>query len=367
MMLTFHGISKTFVSERGEVPAVRGVDLAVREGELFVLLGPSGCGKSTVLSLAAGLLKPSSGEIRLDGELVAAPRKKVFVSPRDRNVAMVFQSYALYPHLDVFGNIAFPLRVAKGKEESITAEVARAASMLGIVELLRARPGELSGGQRQRVAIARAIVRKPRLFLLDEPLSNLDAALRSATRAELKRLQRELAVTTLYVTHDQTEAMTLGDRVALMREGSVLQVGTPRDLYETPRSPFAGSFIGPSPMNLLDAVVFEEEGRLHLRIGEVRVALSPKKAGEVRRLATGRVRLGLRPEHMRISGDPGPPSLRGIVVSAEYLGRERLVSVETAGGILTVLTDGEAPNEGDVVGLALPIETACVFRPEEGE
>jgi multiple sugar transport system ATP-binding protein len=183
----------------------------------------------------------------------------------------------------------------------------------------------------------------------------------------LKRLQRELAVTTLYVTHDQTEAMTLGDRVALMREGSVLQVGTPRDLYETPRSPFAGSFIGPSPMNLLDAVVFEEEGRLHLRIGEVRVALSPKKAGEVRRLATGRVRLGLRPEHMRISGDPGPPALRGIVVSAEYLGRERLVSVETAGGILTVLTDEEAPNEGDVVGLALPIETACVFLPEKGE
>jgi multiple sugar transport system ATP-binding protein len=367
MKLTFHGIGKTFVSERGEVPAVRGVDLTVREGELLVLLGPSGCGKSTVLSLAAGLLKPSSGEIRFDGELMAAPGKNVFVSPRDRNVAMVFQSYALYPHLDVYGNIAFPLRVAGGKEESIAAEVARAAAMLGIGGLLRARPGELSGGQRQRVAIARAIVRKPRLFLLDEPLSNLDAALRAATRAELKRLHRELAVTTLYVTHDQTEAMTLGDRVALMRDGRVLQVGTPRELYERPQTPFAGSFIGPAPMNLLHAGVFEEEGRLHLRVGGETIALPPGKAGEVRRLAAGRVLLGLRPEHVRISVEPGPPAFRGIVVSVENLGRERLVSVETAGGIVTVLTDGKAPNEGDAVGLALPMETASVFRPEDGE
>ena len=196
-MLDFHEISKTFLSRRGEVPAVRGVSLTAREGELFVLLGPSGCGKSTVLSLAAGLLKPSSGEIRIGGELVASPEKKVFLSPRERNVAMVFQSYALYPHLDVFGNIAFPLRVAGEKREAIEAEVAHAAGLLGIGDLLRARPGELSGGQRQRVAIARAIVRKPRLFLLDEPLSNLDAAIRAATRVELKRLQRALAVTTL--------------------------------------------------------------------------------------------------------------------------------------------------------------------------
>ncbi len=173
---------------------------------------------------------------------------------------MVFQSYALYPHLNVFGNIAFPLRVAGMKEESVRTEVSRAAGMLGIGELLRARPAELSGGQRQRVAIARAIVRKPRLFLLDEPLSNLDAALRAATRAELKRLQRALGVTTLYVTHDQTEAMTLGDRVALMRDGRVLQTGTPRELYESPRTPFAASFIGPVPMNLLDAAAFEEKG-----------------------------------------------------------------------------------------------------------
>jgi multiple sugar transport system ATP-binding protein len=367
MMLEFREIRKTFASRRGEVPAVCGVDLEVREGELFVLLGPSGCGKSTVLSLAAGLLKPSSGEILFDGGLVSAPGKKVFVSPRERNVAMVFQSYALYPHLDVFGNIAFPLRVAGMKEESIGTEVSRAAGMLGIGELLRARPGELSGGQRQRVAIARAIVRKPRLFLLDEPLSNLDAALRAATRAELKRLQRALGVTTLYVTHDQTEAMTLGDRVALMRDGRVLQTGVPRELYERPETPFAASFIGPVPMNLLDAAAFEEKGGLYLRIGEERIALPPGTAREVRRLGTGRILLGLRPERMRISGDPGPSALRGIVASVENLGRERLVTVETGGGVLTVLTGEEAPNEGDVVGLALPLETASVFRPEDAK
>ncbi len=367
MMLEFRGVGKTFVSRRGEVPAVREVDLEVLEGELFVLLGPSGCGKSTVLSLAAGLLKPTSGEILFDGEPVAAPGKKIFVSPRERNVAMVFQSYALYPHLDVSGNIAFPLRVAGMKEESIRTEVARAAAMLGLGELLRARPGELSGGQRQRVAIARAVVRKPRLFLLDEPLSNLDAALRAATRTELKRLQRALGVTTIYVTHDQTEAMTLGDRVALMREGRVLQTGLPRDLYERPRTPFAATFIGPAPMNLLDVAAFEEEGGLYLRIGEERIALPPGTAREVRRLGAGRILLGLRPERVRISGEPRPPALPGVVASVENLGRERIVSVETGGGVLTVLTDDEAPKEGDVVGLALPLETASVFRPGDGE
>jgi multiple sugar transport system ATP-binding protein len=213
-------------------------------------------------------------------------------------------------------------------------------------------------------------VRKPRLFLLDEPLSNLDAALRAATRAELKRLQRALGVTTLYVTHDQTEAMTLGDRVALMRDGRVLQTGLPRELYERPETPFAASFIGPVPMNLLEAEAFEENGGLLLRIGEERIALPPATAREVRRLGTpgtGRILLGLRPERVRISGNPGPPALRGIVASVENLGRERLVSVETGGGILTVLTDEEAPKEGDVVGLALPLETASVFRPEDGE
>ncbi|HEY7516255.1 MAG TPA: ABC transporter ATP-binding protein, partial [Vicinamibacteria bacterium] len=305
-------------------------------------------------------------EILLGGETVAAPARKVFVTPKERNVAMVFQSYALYPHLDVFGNIAFPLRIAGWKEESIRAEVSRAAEMLGIGELLRARPAELSGGQRQRVAIARAIVRKPRVFLLDEPLSNLAAALRAATRAELKRLQRALGVATMYVTHDQTEAMTLGDRVALMREGRIHQTGTPRELYENPGTPFAASFIGPAPMNLLAAEVFEEKGGLHLRIGEERLSLPAGTAREARRLGAGRILLGVRPERIRIAGEPGPSALRGTVASVENLGRERLVSVETAGGVVAVLTDGEAPKEGDVVGLELPLETASVFRPEEG-
>ena len=366
-MLEFQEINKTFASRRGEIPAVRGVSLTAGEGELLVLLGPSGCGKSTVLSLAAGLIKPSSGEIRIGGELVASPEKNVFLSPRERNVAMVFQSYALYPHLDVFGNIAFPLRVAGEKRETIEAEVARAAGLLGIGELLRARPGELSGGQRQRVAIARAIVRKPRLFLLDEPLSNLDAALRAATRVELKRLQRALAVTTLYVTHDQTEAMTLGDRVALMREGRILQAGTPKELYERPQTPFAARFIGPAPMNLLDAEPFEEGDELGLRIGGERIFLPPGKAREVRGLGTGRLILGLRPERVRLAGDPESADLRGMVTAVENLGRETLVSVDVAGGVLSVLTGEQAPREGDRVGLVLPLEEASIFRPEAGE
>jgi multiple sugar transport system ATP-binding protein len=366
-MLEFQEINKTFASRRGEVPAVRGVSLSAREGELFVLLGPSGCGKSTVLSLAAGLIRPSSGEIRIGGELAASPGKNVFLSPRERNVAMVFQSYALYPHLDVFGNIAFPLRVAGGKREAIESEVARVAGLLGIGELLRAMPGELSGGQRQRVAIARAIVRKPRLFLLDEPLSNLDAALRAATRMELKRLQRALAVTTLYVTHDQTEAMTLGDRVALMRDGRILQAGTPKELYDRPLTPFAATFIGPAPMNLLDAEPFEENGELLLRIGNERILLPPGKAREIREIGTGRILLGLRPERVRIAEDPGSADLRGIVASVENLGRETLVSVEIAGGVLSLLTGERAPNEGEGVGLVLPLEEASIFRPEGGE
>ena len=260
MILSFHAVSKTFLSLRGPVPAVRDVDLLVEDGELFVLLGPSGCGKSTVLNLAAGLERPTSGEIRFDGGIVASRERRIFVPPGKRNVAMVFQGYALYPHLNVRENIAFPLRVAGEARGEIDRAVARTASMLGIGELLKSRPSELSGGQRQRVAIARALVRRPRLFLLDEPLSNLDASLRTATRVELRRLQRSLEVTTLYVTHDQTEAMTLGDRIALLRDGSVLQVGTPRDLYENPRTPFAASFIGPYPMNLLSAASRRKAG-----------------------------------------------------------------------------------------------------------
>jgi multiple sugar transport system ATP-binding protein len=364
MNIDFSGVSKTFLSLRGPVRAVRDVDLAVGEGELFVLLGPSGCGKSTVLNLAAGLVKPTYGEIRMGGRVVASPGKKVFVPPRERNVAMVFQSYALYPHLTVFENIAFPLRVAGTKRGDIEQAVTQAAGTLGIGELLDARPAELSGGQRQRVAIARAIVRKPALFLLDEPLSNLDAGLRASTRSELKHLQRELRVTTLYVTHDQTEAMTLGDRISLLRDGRVVQTGTPDDLYEHPETPFAASFIGQVPMNLVNASVLEEGGDLYLRLGEIRLFLPSGPAARVRGLGSAEIIFGIRPEHIGVArGIAGSP-VAGTVAAAENLGREILLTVRAGAHILTAFTTDRSIAEGDPVTLDIPPEKAHFYREE---
>ena len=247
MKLRLVRLSKKFVTARGSVFAVRDIDLETTESEFFVLLGPSGCGKSTVLNLIAGLEKPTGGEIWFDEKLAASSDKKVFLTPKERNVAMVFQSYALYPHMSIFENIAFPLKVAREEEASILESVSRVSSMLGISHLLRAKPGELSGGQRQRVAIGRAIVRQPSIFLLDEPLSNLDAQLRTATRMELKALQRQLEITTVYVTHDQVEAMSLGNRIALLNDGDIEQVGSPEELYNKPANAFVAKFIGSPP------------------------------------------------------------------------------------------------------------------------
>ncbi len=351
MRLSFSEVSKTFLSLRGPVRAVRGVDLAVAEGELFVLLGPSGCGKSTVLNLAAGLLKPTSGEIRFGDKVVASRDRKVFVPPKERNVAMVFQSYALYPHLTVFENIAFPLRVAGERKGEIQRAVSRAGRTLGIGDILYVKPAELSGGQRQRVAIARAIVRKPALFLLDEPLSNLDAGLRASTRGELKRLQRELGITTLYVTHDQTEAMTLGDRIALLRDGRVVQEGSPEDLYERPGTPFVASFIGQTPMNLVKTTVLEEGGNLFLRLGRDRILLPPGPAARVRALGSAEILFGIRPEHLSVTRSPPDGTVAGTITSAEYLGRETTLHVLVHGIEFAAVAGETIFREGDTAGL----------------
>lgn len=365
MRLLFRNVGKAFRSKRGPVHAVREVSLSVEAGELFVLLGPSGCGKSTLLNLAAGLEKPDAGEIWLGERLVASMETGVFESPKDRNVAMVFQSYALYPHLDVFGNIAFPLRVAGEKKGDIEPAVRRAAEMLGIGELLHARPAELSGGQRQRVAIARAVVRRPALFLLDEPLSNLDAGLRGETRAEIRRLQREFGVTTLYVTHDQVEAMTLGDRVALLREGRIAQEGTPDDLYSRPLSAFAASFIGSPPMNLVKAEVFDEKGNLFLRLGRYRIAVPDESSGRIRGLGTREFVFGIRPEHIRVERKPEEEADAWRVTAVENLGRELLLRVRIDSTVLTALTEDRSFREGDPVAPAIDLGAAHFFR--EGE
>ena len=252
-MIKIRDISKDFLSLRGRVVALDGISLDIEPGMFYVLLGQSGCGKTTLLNIIAGIEKPSRGEVSIGGKPVVSAERKLFVSPKNRNVAMVFQSYALYPHMSVFENIAFPLRMAKTRATEIARAVEGVAETLEISDLLPAKPAELSGGQRQRVAIGRAIVRKPSALLLDEPLSNLDAQLRVTMRRELKQLQRRMNVTTVYVTHDQTEAMTLGDKIAVMKDGGIEQIGSPDEVYEKPAGMFVARFVGTPPMNLLDA------------------------------------------------------------------------------------------------------------------
>jgi multiple sugar transport system ATP-binding protein len=268
-------------------PAVNDVSLDIRDGELMILVGPSGCGKSTLLRMIVGLEDITSGEMLIDGKRVND------LAPRDRNLSMVFQNYALYPHLTVFENIAFPLRLARGKfsEQEVRERVNRASDMLELKDHLDRKPANLSGGQRQRVAMGRAIVRQADAFLFDEPLSNLDAKLRGQMRTEISRMQRRLGTTTVYVTHDQTEAMTLGDRVAVLRRGVLQQVGSPRELYEQPVNIFVAGFIGSPPMNFLPGRV--EGGTLHLPIGDVPLPESHRKAAEGKDLVIA----GIRPEH----------------------------------------------------------------------
>lgn len=358
MRIEFHSCVKRYADPSGDVDALRGIDLKIEDGELFVFLGPSGCGKSTLLNLTAGLERLSLGEIRFDGELVDSPERNIFVTPRERNVAMVFQSYALYPHLNVSRNISFPLEVAKEPETTRRKAVAEVAALLSIVDLLERKPGELSGGQRQRVAMARALVRRPRVFLLDEPLSNLDVQLRTETRAELKQLQRNLNITTLYVTHDQTEAMTLGDRIALLKAGRLVQVGTPRQMYENPRTPFAASFIGSPPMNLFSADVkglgekaVIASGGTHLTVEKGRVPAEQ-----------GRFVIGIRPEDIRVQGDASGDVLEGVIKVIEPLGREDLLHVTTPFGDLQALHSGERFEAGRKVWMSFESDKVHCFE-----
>jgi multiple sugar transport system ATP-binding protein len=364
MTLTLTELSKTFGTLRGGVEALKQVSLWIEDGEFFVLLGPSGCGKSTTLNLVAGLERPTAGEIRFGDRIVAAPGRKIFVPPRNRNVAMVFQSYALYPHLTVFDNIAFPLKIAKTGKVEIKDSVQRIAKLLGLNTLLERKPGEISGGQRQRVSIARALVRNPQVFLLDEPLSNLDAQLRTATRGELKRLQRETGITTLYVTHDQVEAMTLGDRIGLFREGRLIQVATPEELYRHPRTAFAATFIGSPPMNLLPVEVLREHGRAALLSAGGRLTLPPGAEHLLTRLTGRHALLGIRPEHVKLSPTEEAGTLSGRVGTVEPLGREVLYRVSTLWGELYVLEAERHYGLDDKVQLFLDPARLHLFEPE---
>lgn len=336
MKLRLVHLSKEFFTARGSVSAVRDINLETTEGEFFVLLGPSGCGKSTVLNLVAGLERPSGGEIWFGEKLAASGNEEVFLTPKERNVAMIFQSYALYPHLSAFDNIAFPLRIAKETDKKITESVLQVASMLGLSHLLRAKPGELSGGQRQRVAIGRAIVREPSIFLLDEPLSNLDAQLRTATRAELKELQRKLGVTTIYVTHDQIEAMSLGNRIALLKDGHVEQVGSPDELFHKPTNAFVAKFIGSPPMNLLKVRLVSECDSWWLSIDNHKINVDVFKASW--QLAPQRYLLGIRPEDIHLCEENDDHHVKCELHSVDMIGRELLLQARVGDQDLTILT-----------------------------
>jgi multiple sugar transport system ATP-binding protein len=284
------------------VVALQDLTLEIQDREFLVLVGPSGCGKTTALRLIAGLEEPTQGEIHIGGRMVND------VAPKDRDIAMVFQNYALYPHMTVFDNMAFGLRMRKTPRPDIQRRVQQAAQMLGIERLMKRKPKELSGGERQRVALARAIVREPKVFLMDEPLSNLDAKLRVQTRAELIKLHRRLGITTIYVTHDQVEAMTMGDRIAVLSGGLMHQVDTPMNLYNHPADRFVAGFIGSPSMNFLDATVVAGDGRHYVAMGDFRLLLPESKAAAAREWEGKKAIFGIRPEDIYDCSLPCPVS-----------------------------------------------------------
>ena len=304
------------VTDKGVV-AVQQFDLDIRDKEFIVLVGPSGCGKSTTLRMVAGLEEISGGELYIDGKLMND------VEPKNRDIAMVFQSYALYPHMTVYENMAFPLKLRKMPKDEIDRRVKEAAETLDITQYLDRKPKALSGGQRQRVAIGRAIVREPKVLLMDEPLSNLDAKLRNQMRAEIIKLRQKINTTFMYVTHDQTEAMTLGDRIVIMKDGFIQQIGTPQEVFDHPANLFVAGFIGMPQMNFFDAQLKNEGGKYSVSVGGCTVELSEEKQANLtaHSVAAQDITLGVRPSHMVLSKEPGN-TLSATVEVSEMMGSE---------------------------------------------
>jgi len=346
--LVIEALRKSF----GATPVLQGIDLALASGEMLVIIGASGCGKSTLLRLIAGLETPTAGRIVLDGRDVAK------LDPANRDIAMVFQNYALYPHMSVFDNMAYGLRIRGLPKAEIRRRVDEAAAMLGLGPLLERKPRQLSGGQRQRVAMGRAIVREPKLFLFDEPLSNLDAKLRVQMRAEIRRLQRRMGVTSLYVTHDQVEAMTLGDRLLVLHQGVPVQLATPLQVFEAPANTYVAGFIGAPAMNFLDGVI--SHGRSAVRLDTGRLVTFP--GGKLDSADGRRVTLGIRPEHLELD----PNGMAIAIDLIEPLGSETVVIGRLEQGeLISVKLPGAAP-QGEVIRVVIPGERAHLFDAETG-
>jgi multiple sugar transport system ATP-binding protein len=353
--VTFDHVYKRY----GDVTAVSDLNLEIGDGEFMVLVGPSGCGKTTSLRMIAGLEEISEGQLRIGDRVVND------VAPKDRDIAMVFQSYALYPHMSVRDNLAFGLKLRKVPKSDIEKRISEAAGILQLEKLLDRKPKELSGGQRQRVALGRAIVREPAVFLMDEPLSNLDAKLRVQTRAEIARLHQRLGTTMVYVTHDQVEAMTMGQRIAVMSDGLLQQVGTPQQLYDHPINRFVAGFIGSPSMNFVETDVPDGDGEIQTADLTVPVPAAFKEgmAG-----MDGKVVVGFRPEHLELGEVEGPAAhLQGTADVVEYLGNEELLHV-TSGGkdIVAIVDSSHRVKPGDVVKLKLPADKLHMFHAESG-
>jgi multiple sugar transport system ATP-binding protein len=352
--VTFDHVSKRYGAD---VVAVNDLYLEVADGEFLVLVGPSGCGKTTALRCVAGL------ETISEGKLLIGDRVVNDMAPKDRDIAMVFQSYALYPHMSVYDNLAFGLKLRKTPKADIERRVKEAADILGLDRFLDRKPKALSGGQRQRVALGRAIVREPAVFLMDEPLSNLDAKLRVQTRAEIARLHQRLGTTTVYVTHDQVEAMTMGDRIAVMKDGLLQQVGSPQELYDHPDNVFVAGFIGSPAMNFATT---RTEGEA-LMLGSAKLSLSGAAANAARDRPKGsELLIGFRPEHLDIAdGQADLVRIPAKVDVVEFLGNEELIHAQAEGNeIVALLPSDRKVRAGDQIELGVPLEKLHVFDPE---
>ena len=363
--LSLRNIKKVYDNK---VTAVQDFNLEIADKEFVVFVGPSGCGKSTTLRMIAGLEEITDGELYIDDRLVNA------VAPKDRDIAMVFQTYALYPHMTVYDNMAFALKLRKLPKAEIDSKVREAAEILGITEYLNRKPKALSGGQRQRVAIGRAIVREPKVMLMDEPLSNLDAKLRNEMRAEIIKLRHRIHTTFIYVTHDQTEAMTLGDRIVIMKDGYIMQIGSPQEVFNHPDNLFVAGFIGSPQMNIFDAELTKNGGKYAIRAAGALFELSPAKQAEFEaaRVKPGAVKLGVRPEHIKLCLDEKAPHFTGTVEVSEMMGSSIHLHADVMGqDVVTVMQTADLPaglragfKYGDKVSLTFDTDLMHVFDPE---
>ncbi|MDO4618470.1 MAG: sn-glycerol-3-phosphate ABC transporter ATP-binding protein UgpC [Clostridia bacterium] len=343
----------------GGVTAVSDFSIDIADNEFIILVGPSGCGKSTTLRMIAGLEEISDGELYIDGKLVND------VSPRDRDIAMVFQNYALYPHMSVYENMAFGLKLRKTPKDEIDKRVKEAAKILDIEHLLDRKPKALSGGQRQRVAMGRAIVRNPKVFLMDEPLSNLDAKLRVAMRTEIKKLHQRLKTTFIYVTHDQTEAMTMGSRIVVMKDGIIQQIDSPSNLYQKPVNVFVAGFIGSPQMNFMDAVVDKKQDGTYLVFGEEAVKVPGQKASLLNDYVGKEVVFGIRPEDLYEEGQGGDAVVSATVEVTEMMGAETYLYLKVADKAFTARVGQDSKAEaGDMVKVSIDTNKIHVFDKE---